>query len=138
MNRDQLFSALNWVLAMGATWLLARGFDQGTTKAIIGLLSLVVSFALAWWMNHGVLGDVILSFVRRILGVVFGYLTFRGIITQETADVVITGVMSFVPIVLSMWGYSKYAGPNLPGTTIVDPPDDPRVVWIEPKFLVAA
>jgi len=135
MNRDQLFSALNWALAMGATWLMARGFDQGTTKAIIGLLALVISFALAWWMNHGVFGDIVISFVRRVLGVVFGYLTFRGIITQDTADVIITGAMTIVPVVMSMWGYSKFAGPNLPGTTIVDPPSDTRGIWLEPKIV---
>lgn len=138
MNRDQVFSLLNWVLAMGATWLLARGFDQDTVKAIIGLVALLASFGLAWWMNHGVTGDVIISFIRRLLGVAFAFATFKGIISGQTADTLITTIMAFVPVALSMWGYSTTAGPNLPGTTITDAPGDSRTIWLEPKPLARA
>lgn len=125
---------LNWVLALGATWLLARGFDQETTKAVVGSVALLISFGLAWWMNHGVTGDIAMAMIRRLLGVGAAYATFKGIISGQTADTMVTAIMTAVPVILSMWGYSTAAGPNLPGTTVVDAPTEDRTIWLEPKL----
>lgn len=136
MNRDQIFSALNYVFAFLATFLVARGVDTSTVKLVIGVLCIGASVAVGWWLNHGVAGDIILSAGRKLVAVVLAYLSFRGFITGETADAIVTGLGTLIPMILAMWGYSAAAGPNLPGTTIQDD-DDSRTVWMQPPALPA-
>lgn len=134
LNRDQLASAMNYAFGVGMSYLLAKGFDAQTAHAALGALGLTASFGFAWWMNKGVLGDVVLSLGRRFFTLALSWLTFKGYIDGQTADSMTTGLMSLLPFLLSMWGYSATPGPNLQGTTIVDTPNDDRTLWTPPAL----
>ena len=133
LNRDQLASILNYAFGVGMTFLLAKGFDTHTAHAVLGAVGILASFGFAWWMNHGVNGDVLLSLGRRLFALALAWLTFKGWIDGDTATAITTGLMAALPIFLSMWGYSTTAGPNLPGTTVTDEPGDDRTLWTPPK-----
>jgi cyanate permease len=120
MNRDQVASLMNYAFGIFMTFLVSKGVDQHAAHVLVGSLGLVASFGFAWWMNHGVTGDIILSLLRRFFTLALSYLTFRGWITEDLGTSISTAVMSGLPILLSMWGYSPAPGPNLPGTTIFD------------------
>lgn len=134
MNRDQLASIMNYAFGVGMTFLVAKGFDQHTAHAVLGTVGLLASFGFAWWMNKGVTGDIVLSLGRRFFALALAWLTFKGWITEDVGTSITTGLMTLLPMLLSMWGYSSAAGPNLEGTTITDAPGDDRTIWTPPAL----
>lgn len=135
MNRDQLASIMNYAFGIGMSFLLSKGYEQHLIYFVLGTLGLIASFGFAWWMNHGVNGDIILSLGRRFFALALAYLTFTGFVTEEISTTIMTTAMAALPVLLSMWGYSETAGPNLPGTTITDATVD-RTLWSPPVAVI--
>ena len=122
LNQDQVFSLLNTCFTIMGTLLATNGsISNDLQQLIMGTLVTVATFGVSWWFNYGVLGDQITSLMRKLF-VVFGtYATARGWITADQLQAWTGPVLTAASIFYSMWFYRDEPGPNLVGTTVVDP-----------------
>lgn len=123
INSDQAFSFLNTVLTVLGTLLATNGaLSNDMQQLVMGAVTTLATFAVAWWFNAGNIADQATSALRKLL-VVFGtYATARGWVTAEQVQSWSGPVMTVAAMVWSWWFYRDDPGPNLPGTTIVDEP----------------
>lgn len=122
MNGDQLLSLGNYALAALGALLMAWGVAGDELKLAQGTFAALASLAVAIWMNVGNLYDLILSVGRRLVMIVFAYATAKGWLTESVAATAVNFAGMILPVLLSQWFYRDKPGPNLPGTTIIDPP----------------
>ena len=123
LNKDQLLMLGNYALAGLGALLASWGTGADESKAIEGVIAIAMSFGLAAWMNlGGTWLDVGLSFARRLVFVLGAYGVAKGWVSETLANQIVQGLLALLPMALSFWHYSYAPGPDLPGTTIVDPP----------------
>lgn len=125
INSDQILSLSNYVLGFIAALLMGWGVGVDDTKFAVGLLACVLSFGLAIWMNAASVHDALFSIGRRVVMMIGAFLVAKGWLTDTQAVQAVNLTLTVLPVFLSMWFYSDAPGPNLPGTTIVDPPLKP-------------
>lgn len=122
INSDQAFSFLNTAFTVLGTLLATNGaLSADLQQIIMGVVTTVATFGVAWWFNTGNLADQATSMLRKLL-VVFGtYATARGWVTAEQVQSWTGPILTIGSLVWSWWFYRDAPGPNLPGTTIVGP-----------------
>lgn len=119
LNSDQAFSLLNNAIAMVGTVLATNGaLSADVQQIIIGVVTTVGSFALAWWLNDGNILDQAHSAFRKLLFVFGTFATTRGWVTAEQVQAWSGPVLAIATVVWGQWFYRDAPGPNLIGTTV--------------------
>lgn len=121
-NSDQLFSLLRQILTALSAFAIAHGwYAEDVSQMILAGVPAAASFVWGLWANVDNAKDMVFSGMRNLLVAVGVFAAARGWITAETVQS-LTGIMTAIlSSVLSMWFYRNEPGPNLPGTTVVDP-----------------
>ena len=134
-NNDQILMAGNYVLALIGSMLLAWGASSDDVNFATGLFAIIASFCLAVWMNHANVSDIILSVARRMVFILGAYGVAKGWVSETMAHQIVNGILAVLPVLLAFWHYGDAPGPNLDGTTIVDPPLLlPKSSQLDPTF----
>ena len=123
MNRDQAFSLLNHMIAIAGTMLATQGgLADDTQMLVVGILATVGSLGLSMWFNVDNLADMATSSFRKLIMIGGTYATARGYIDAEMMAKIAGPLLMGAMLVWSQFFYRDAPGPNLAGTTIVDPP----------------
>lgn len=123
LNRDQAFSLLNHAIAIAGTLLATQGgLADDTQMLLVGIVATVGSLGLSVWFNIDNLADMATSSFRKLIMIGGTYATARGWIDAETMAKIAGPLMMGAMLVWSQFFYRDEPGPNLLGTTVVDPP----------------
>lgn len=123
MNRDQAFSLLNHAIGAAGMLLATSGaFALDTQQLIIGIMACVGSLALSAWFNVDNLADLATSTFRKLIMLGGTYAVAHGIVDKQTMSVIAGFILQVATLAWAMFFYRDAPGPNLAGTTIVDPP----------------
>lgn len=123
MNRDQAFSTLNHMIAIAGALLATNGgLAEDTQQLIIGFVAAAGSLGLSAWFNVDNLADVATSTFRKVIMLGGTYAVGHGWVSNSTMEILAGILLMGATYAWSMFFYRNEPGPNLPGTTIVDPP----------------
>lgn len=123
LNRDQAFSLLNHLIgAAGAVLATSGAFSEDTQMLIIGMLAGTGSLILSVWFNVENLADVATSTFRKLIMLGGTYAVAHGAISEHGMEIIAGVLLQGATLAWSMFFYRDAPGPNLLGTTVVDPP----------------
>lgn len=120
LTSDQTFSLMRQIMTVLGAVLLGS-LEPNLQNLVIGIVPVVVSVAWSIWRNVDNLYDMVFAGMRQAVLIVGAFAVAKGWISDQQVQYLAGAVLAIISSVTSMWFYRKAPGPNLPGTTVVDP-----------------